>query len=130
MGLQCHSKTIPNKPSFSKSEPPFPKKVTEIPRKILGIESTSCRVEESIESQSSVLSKHISLKPWLFHLDDDLELYQSYSPRLKWNRFFTPSLAFPEHLLSARLCTKLVESEMPKDTCLSQENSANQEGYR
>lgn len=57
MGLQCHSKPIPSKFSFSKLETLLPPKVKEIPRKTLGIESTLCRVEESIEFQSSLLSK-------------------------------------------------------------------------
>lgn len=83
MGLQFHSKPIPHKLSFSKPEPPLPKMIRKVPREILETESSSCKVEESTESQSFLLSKHIFLKSWLFHLGDDLQLYQTCSPNLK-----------------------------------------------
>lgn len=123
MGIQCHSKPIPSKSSFSKLKPPLPQKVKKFQGKPWELNLPYVELRSQLNPNLLCF-----LKSWLLHLGDDLELYQNYSPSLKWNHFFIPFLAFPEHLLNTNLCVKFAGSEIPKITCLSLGNSANQQG--
>lgn len=129
-GPRFHSKTITSKPPFSNHNHPSLRRLGKFQGKSWELNLPYIEWRSQLNPNPSLLSKHISLKSWLLHLSDDLELYQPYSPILKWNHPFIPSLAFPEHLLSVGLYAKFGGSDRPKAPCLSLENSANQEWYR
>ena len=82
-GPQFHSKTITSKPPFSNQNHPSLRRSGKFQGKSWELNLPYIEWRSQLNPNPSLLSKHISLKSWLLHLGDDLELYQPYSSILK-----------------------------------------------